>query len=119
MMPCCPALLNSRFMVVLGPTSRFASAGLALLAIARLSPQSIPAVNTATVGPSSETLSYSIEWRLINAGTARMSLSPQSGSAPQWESKLHLESGGLVAKLYKLNDNYRVQFQDQFCATDS
>ena len=46
-----------------------------------------------------------------------MSLAPQA--AQQSESKLHLESGGLVSKLYKIEDNYRVQMHDQFCASNS
>jgi hypothetical protein len=106
-------------MAVFGSTSRLAGACLAVLAIPRLSPQAAPAVSIAPGLPSSEALSYSIEWRLINAGTARMSISPQKGRASQWESTLHLESTGLVSKLYKLNDNYHVELQDQFCAIDS
>jgi len=64
-----------------------------------------------------ETLSYEVEWRLIYAGSARMSF--ERHKAAGWESKLHLESAGLVSKLYKLEDNYRVELQDQFCATSS
>lgn len=67
-----------------------------------------------------ETLSYGIEWRLIAAGTARLSLVPQKRTqAPEWESKLHIESAGLVSKLYKLDDTYRVEMLDQFCAASS
>src|SRR5207248_1517137 len=106
-------------MVVFGCTSRLAGACLALLAIPRLSPQATPAINVAPGLPSAEALSYSVEWRLIYAGNAQLSLSPQKGQTSKWESKLHIESGGLVSKLYKINDNYRVQLQDQFCAIDS
>ena len=42
-----------------------------------------------------------------------------SSGKPDWQSKLHLESGGLVSKLYKLEDNYSVQMEDQFCAASS
>lgn len=67
-----------------------------------------------------ETLSYGIEWRLINAGTARLSLAPQKGGpAPEWESKLHIESAGVVSRLYKLEDSYRVQMLDHFCVASS
>ncbi len=66
-------------------------------------------------------MSYSIEWRLIYAGSARLSLAYEKPAAhgSDWESKLHLESGGLVSKLYKLDDNYAVQLEDQFCAASS
>src|SRR3984893_4352185 len=106
-------------MVVFGSTSRLAAACLALLAIPRLSPQATPAINIAPGLPSSEALTYSVEWRLIYAGNAQMTISPEKGQTAKWESKLHLESAGLVSKLYKLNDNYHVELQDQFCATDS
>ena len=70
--------------------------------------------------PSKETIAYSIEWRLIYAGNARLSLDPKMSAGKQdWESKLHLESGGLVSKLYKLEDNYTLQMEDQFCATST
>ena len=70
--------------------------------------------------PAHETISYSIEWRLIYAGNAQLSLDPKlSGGKQDWQSKLHLESGGMVSKLYKLEDNYTVQMENQFCATSS
>jgi hypothetical protein len=90
---------------------------LVLLTVRAVSPQASPATSTASGIPSSETLSYSIEWRLIYAGSAHISLSPQQPH--QSESKLHLESSGLVSKLYKIEDNYRVQMHDQFCASSS
>ncbi len=98
-------------------TARVLAACLVLLAVPAVSPQSSPAVSTTSGLPSSETLSYSIEWRLIYAGSARVSLAPQQ--AQQSESKLHLESGGLVSKLYKIDENYRVLMHDQFCASNS
>ncbi len=30
---------------------------------------------------------------------------------------MHIESAGLVSKLYRVNDDYRVQMNDQFCAS--
>jgi hypothetical protein len=79
-----------------------------------------PSFPQAANFPTPETLSYSIEWRLIYAGSARLHLAPQtSAGRPEWQSQLHLESGGLVSKLYKLDDNYLVQMEDQFCATSS
>ena len=69
---------------------------------------------------NTETLHYSIEWRLITAGDAQMKLTPVDGAKrPQWQATVHVESAGLVSKLYKLSDNYAVRFEDPFCSTDS
>lgn len=62
--------------------------------------------------PSPETLVYSIQWRLIDAGEARLTQEPK-------RSKLHIESSGLVSKLYKLDDNYDLEMQGDFCATST
>jgi hypothetical protein len=88
------------------------------------SPPSLPqskAVSAAPVAfPSQETITYDIEWRLIYAGNAKLTLDPKISAGKQdWSSKLHLESGGLVSKLYKLEDNYTVQMENQFCASGS
>ena len=70
--------------------------------------------------PVAETLRYGIEWHLINAGTAVIRFEPRTGtSRPQWQAKVHLESAGVVSRLYKLDDNYTVDLEDQFCATSS
>jgi hypothetical protein len=70
--------------------------------------------------PSVETLHYDIEWRLITAGTAQLRIEPsRNSSRPQWEAKVHLESAGLVSRLYKLDDHYAVMLENQFCATSS
>ncbi len=65
--------------------------------------------------PSAEKLSYDIEWRLIYAGSAELMLEPKPGAPGQWDSKLHIESGGLVSKLYKLDDTYKVDMDHGFC----
>ncbi len=88
-----------------------------LLAVSSSLPQSKAGGGAPSTFPSQETISYSIEWRLIYAGNARLTLEPKTLAGKQdWQSKLHLESGGLVSKLYKLDDNYTVQMGDQFCA---
>jgi hypothetical protein len=93
-------------------TSRLSCVYLALFAIPSLLPQARPPAAPSNAFPSAETLSYGIEWRLINAGYARLSLEPKKSG---WESRLHLESGGLVSKLYKLDYNYSSEMEDQFC----
>jgi hypothetical protein len=66
--------------------------------------------------PSAEKLSYDIEWRLIYAGSALLSLYPKPGER-KWASQLHVESGGLVSKLYTLQDTYKTGMDDSFCTT--
>jgi len=94
---------------------RFAAACSVLLAS---SPSSLPQSKVdGAPFPSRETISYTIEWRLIYAGNAKLTLEPKpAANKTDWESKLHLESGGLVSKLYKLSDDYTVNMENQFCA---
>ena len=83
--------------------SHLACACLALSTIPSSLPQSFP---------SEETLVYDIQWRLIDAGDARLTQEPK-------RSKLRLESSGLVSKLYKLDDNYDLEMEGDFCATST
>ena len=62
-----------------------------------------------------EDLTYEIEWRLVRAGTARITRTPVEKGG--WQSDLNLQSAGLVSKLYRVNDNYAVHFDSAFCAT--
>ena len=66
--------------------------------------------------PAKETLSYTIEWRLITAGKARMMWSP-AGSG--WETRLELDSTGLVSKLYSVDDDYTSRLDADLCAQSS
>jgi hypothetical protein len=63
-----------------------------------------------------ETLHFNVEWRLITAGKARLDLSP-SDRGPA--TRLHLESVGLVSKLFKVNTDYSAQSDPRFCAESS
>ncbi len=70
--------------------------------------------------PSAESLSYRVEWRLITAGKARLewgSLPRQP--QPEWQAKLHLESAGLVSKLFRVDDNYTAILNQNLCAVSS
>jgi hypothetical protein len=70
--------------------------------------------------PAKETLSYEVEWRLIYAGDAHVSLTPiERDGKTQWKSKVDVESGGLVSKLFKIEDHYEVAMHDQFCTTST
>ena len=63
--------------------------------------------------PAKESFTYGVEWRLIRAGMAKISLTPLTGG---WQGDIHLESAGLVSKLYKVEDNYAATIDDQLCA---
>jgi hypothetical protein len=69
--------------------------------------------------PSAERLSYDIEWRLIYAGSAHMTLEPKPGDPRKWDSVLRIESGGLVSKLYRLEDIYTVSMENGFCTSST
>jgi hypothetical protein len=85
----------------------------ALLFCLPLVPQpASPAAEVRFAGKS--TLHYGVEWRLIRAGLARVAWSP--GPQESHQVELHLESAGLVSKLYRVNDDYRAVLNDQLCA---
>jgi hypothetical protein len=69
-----------------------------------------------------ETLRYAVEWRLIPAGTARLSYTPLARStAPiatqaASEVRLHLESAGLVSRLFRVEDDYTAMLGQNLCA---
>ena len=97
---------------------RLTCAFVALLAVPSSQPQSKAAVNEPSAFPSPETLSYTVEWRLILAGDAHLSLEPRKwNDKTEWEFKLEVESGGLVSKLYKIDDKYQMTMEDQICTT--
>jgi hypothetical protein len=70
--------------------------------------------------PGRETLEYSIEWRLFTAGKARFHWSAMAPDAKGgWQARLHLESIGVVSKLFKVNDDYSSSANEDLCATGS
>ncbi|HVO96789.1 MAG TPA: DUF3108 domain-containing protein [Bryobacteraceae bacterium] len=66
---------------------------------------------TLTV-PSTERLTYDIEWRLIHAGQAVV-------EAGKTNAHLRIESAGMVSTLFKVEDAYGVNYDEPFCATSS
>jgi len=81
---------------------------------------STAALQSAALVPSKETLTYNIEWRLVEAGKARLTrtASPQA-SRPGWQVDLHLESAGLVSKLYKVDDEYTANLNSDLCVQNT
>jgi hypothetical protein len=74
--------------------------------------------------PAHEALEYDIEWRLIPAGTARLTWAAMSGAAMSGanstgELRLHLESAGLVSRLFRVSDDYTAALGQNYCAQNS
>jgi hypothetical protein len=67
--------------------------------------------------PYPEKLSYRVEWRLVTAGTAIVQLSKPSPDL--WELALDLQSAGMVNRLYRVLDRYKVISNNRFCASTS
>jgi hypothetical protein len=91
-----------------------------LLMLLALSPGS-KGFAIATVNlPAHESLQYSIEWRLITAGNARLTWSgepdnPHAG----WQARLHLESAGLISKFYGVLDDYSAFLRPDLCTSNT
>ena len=89
-------------------------------------PVSAPGTGDAALGttagavPGSEALSYQIEWRLIPAGSAKMTWTamPRPSVAAN-ELRLHVESTGLVSRLYRVDDDYTAALGQNLCAQNS
>lgn len=67
-----------------------------------------------------EVLTYQIEWRLIPAGSARLvwTALPHPTTTAN-ELRLHLESAGLVSRLYHVDDDYTAALGQNLCAQNS
>jgi hypothetical protein len=75
-------------------------------------------ISSQVVGlPGKETLSYQIEWRLFNAGRAKIELESVGQPHTGYEIKLRLESSGIVSKLFKVEDDYVSSMNTGYCAT--
>ena len=65
----------------------------------------------------SETLNFRVEWRLIHAGDARLVWGPSSSGG--FVARLHVDSAGLVSKLYRVDNNYASQLNHELCVASS
>lgn len=85
------------------------------LSAAGANPQAAPPAPS----PGHETLDYDVEWRLLNAGHAHLVWSPSPDVKNGWETKLHLESAGIVSRFFHVDDDYTAQMTSNLCAVDS
>ena len=74
------------------------------------------AFSQSTSLPARETLYYSIDWRLFTAGKARVELTTTPQPRPGYQVNLHLESTGIVSKLFKVEDDYSANMSSAYCA---
>jgi len=97
----------------------FATGLLLLLTSASASPQAGAAASSATVQPP-ETLDYQIEWRLIPAGIAHLTWAAVPNSAANnTEIRLHLETAGLVSRLFRVGDDYTALLAQNLCSQNT
>jgi hypothetical protein len=66
--------------------------------------------------PAKETFHYSIDWRLFSAGKATVELTTTAPPRPGYQASLHLESTGIVSKLFKVEDDYSASMNSAYCA---
>jgi hypothetical protein len=66
--------------------------------------------------PSKETFHYNIDWRLFSAGKAKIEFLTETGQRPGYQVNLHLESTGIVSKLFKVADDYSSNVNGNYCA---
>ena len=79
---------------------------LLLLWVSMASPQ------TGNGLPVRETLYYNVEWRLITAGKVKLQWQP---GPVGWQTNVHVESVGLVSKLFKVVDDYSANLKESLC----
>jgi hypothetical protein len=65
--------------------------------------------------PARETFHYNIEWRLFTAGKAKVELTTAPQLRPTTQVNLHLESIGIVSKLFRVEDNYTANMSSGYC----
>ena len=75
----------------------------------------LPWASAQSAGPTlpvKESLSYNIEWRLITGGKARMEWAQTRFG---WQLNLHVESVGMVSKLFKVVDDFNANLNPSLC----
>ncbi|MBL8241340.1 MAG: DUF3108 domain-containing protein [Bryobacterales bacterium] len=70
----------------------------------------------ALFGQASESFSYQVEWRLINAGRTDL---VWNRNANGYKGQLKLYSAGLVSRLFRVNDIYDAQGTGELCAQEA
>ena len=67
--------------------------------------------------PCPEKLSFRVEWHSIIAGIANVEMTrPRTD---QWQTTMNLETAGMVSRLYRVLDKYKVLTNAKFCLVSS
>ena len=74
------------------------------------------AFSQSNPSPAKETFYYSIDWRLFSAGKAKVEVTGAPQPRPGYQVNLHLESSGIVSKLFKVEDDYSALLNSAYCA---
>ena len=90
--------------------------GLLLFCYATLA---LPQSQSSHAFPCPEKLTYRVEWRLINAGTATVQLARDTTASNGWNFHLNIVSAGLVSRLYPVLDDYKISTTDRFCLANA
>lgn len=69
--------------------------------------------------PDSEVLVYAVEWRLVPAGTVKLTWHATPHPPASSELHLHIESTGLVSRLFHVEDDYTAALADNLCTENS
>jgi hypothetical protein len=94
--------------------------GIASAGTAQQNSPAVPGASSGEQSAASETLNFAVEWRLIPAGTAKLTWTPLPPSATAAsEAQLHLESAGLVSRLFHVNDDYTSMLGQNFCGQNT
>jgi hypothetical protein len=60
---------------------------------------------------SGEKLRYAVQWRLVHAGEAELSLTRDDTAPGRWKATANASSTGYVSNLFKVNDEYLSSFR--------
>src|SRR5438105_8629625 len=105
---------SSLYLIVMRGSSIGSRCVLAMLTVG-LYAQSSSSTGTivkSTPAPPIETLHYNVDWRLIPAGTAVVSMKPNPpGTNQGYTANVKLTSSGLLDKLFRVNDVYRAEYE--------
>jgi hypothetical protein len=74
------------------------------------------AFSQSNPSPAREVFHYGIDWRLFTAGKARVEVNATPQPRPGYQVNLHLESTGIVSKLFKVEDDYSANLNSAYCA---
>jgi hypothetical protein len=89
-----------------------------ILVLTAPGPGALAAQDASKIPAAHETFDYAIEWRLIAAGTAKMTWAAANPPAPG-ELRLHLESAGLVSRLFRVDDDYTASIGPNLCTQNT